>query len=97
MENIPANDMGWVLVFRVATFSFPGLFIDISSWRLLLCAEIETPQDFQGRNVSVSAESSTQVLDGCMQGNEIGLELTGGVACGLVDCKGCSCSQGFKP
>lgn len=68
MENIPANDMGWVLVFRVTTFSFPGLCHRHFSMEASSEAEIEMPQDFQGRNVSVSAESSAQVLDRCSAG-----------------------------
>ena len=45
-----------------------ALAIPIPSWRLLLSAGIERPQDFRGRNVSVPADDSAQVPEGCSAG-----------------------------
>lgn len=58
MENIPGNEWAGRLFSALPPFHFLAHVIDIYSWKLLLSAEIETPQDFQGRNVSVSADSN---------------------------------------
>ena len=68
MENIAANDTGWVVVFLTTPVHILDNAIPIPSWRLLLRAGIERPQGLRGRNVSVRAEASAQVPAGCSAG-----------------------------